>query len=418
MQITARHRRRARARRRAGARRARAGSTRRSSRARARLRRVPRDAGRVPARPRRRDHRRARRRRSSGSPSRSAPCSPLTICAGFGMQRYTNSGQAMRAILALLALTGNIGRPGAGWVYAEPPDAGVLGREGPARVLPARARRGSRPRVGVDGAARRRDMLAQRDPPLRMAWIERGNPVTQQPQTAPCCGRCARSTSASSSTSSSPTRRARRTSSCPPRTMFEQSDVIGAYWHHYLQLKQKVIEPPRRGEAGVGDLLAARRAAGLRPAARRRSRRRSRATTAVEAYLDGAAGAVSGADARPPARGPGASRPAPRRSRSPTSSSRRRRGGSSSLSARPRARWGVDDCRGFAAGRAAGAGAGASRCTCSPPTPRTASTRSSATCRRSAGLAPAPFVAMHPRDARARGLAGGHAPASSTIAAS
>ena len=28
---------------------------------------------------------------------------PATICAGYGMQRYTNSGQAMRAIIALLA---------------------------------------------------------------------------------------------------------------------------------------------------------------------------------------------------------------------------------------------------------------------------------------------------------------------------
>ncbi|MGB5659455.1 MAG: molybdopterin-dependent oxidoreductase, partial [Thermoanaerobaculia bacterium] len=45
-------------------------------------------------------------------------CSPLTLCAGFGMQRYTNSGQAMRALIALVAITGNLGKPGAGWVYA------------------------------------------------------------------------------------------------------------------------------------------------------------------------------------------------------------------------------------------------------------------------------------------------------------
>ena len=43
---------------------------------------------------------------------------PLSICAGFGMQRYTNSAQTMRALIALLALTGNIGKPGAGWIYA------------------------------------------------------------------------------------------------------------------------------------------------------------------------------------------------------------------------------------------------------------------------------------------------------------
>jgi anaerobic selenocysteine-containing dehydrogenase len=30
----------------------------------------------------------------------------------------------------------------------------------------------------------------------------------------------------------------------PSKSLFEQTDVIGAYWHGYLQLRQKVIEPP------------------------------------------------------------------------------------------------------------------------------------------------------------------------------
>ena len=29
---------------------------------------------------------------------------PATICAGYGMQRYANSGQTMRALISLLAL--------------------------------------------------------------------------------------------------------------------------------------------------------------------------------------------------------------------------------------------------------------------------------------------------------------------------
>ena len=37
---------------------------------------------------------------------------PATISAGFGMQRYTNSGQAMRAILAILAVATLMARPG------------------------------------------------------------------------------------------------------------------------------------------------------------------------------------------------------------------------------------------------------------------------------------------------------------------
>jgi anaerobic selenocysteine-containing dehydrogenase len=42
--------------------------------------------------------------------------------------------------------------------------------------------------------------------------------------------------------------------------MFEQSDVIGAYWHAYLQLKQKVVEPPGevKTESEIYRLLAKR----------------------------------------------------------------------------------------------------------------------------------------------------------------
>jgi anaerobic selenocysteine-containing dehydrogenase len=30
----------------------------------------------------------------------------------------------------------------------------------------------------------------------------------------------------------------------PAKTLFEQTDVINAYWHAYIQIKQKIIEPP------------------------------------------------------------------------------------------------------------------------------------------------------------------------------
>jgi len=75
---------------------------------------------------------------------------PMTITAGYGMQRYTNAGQTMRAIVALLAITGNFGRPGAGWVYANHLRRG----EGSPRLLPARAPRRRRACLDLDGPAR------------------------------------------------------------------------------------------------------------------------------------------------------------------------------------------------------------------------------------------------------------------------
>ena len=98
------------------------------------------------------------------------------------MQRYTNSGQTLRAMLALLALTGQIGRPGAGWMYANLQTAVFHPLKEPLNLYPPEQPDGV-VRVGVSTARLGRDMAAQADPPLRMAWVERGNPIPQNPDT-------------------------------------------------------------------------------------------------------------------------------------------------------------------------------------------------------------------------------------------
>jgi len=167
---------------------------------------------------------------------------PLSICAGFGMQRYTNSAQAMRSLIALLALTGNIGRPGSGWIYANlqsdifssvreplalyPPDTD----DDPIRVSVATARLGQ-------------EMLEQRDPELKVAWVERGNPVTQNPQTSTVL-EAFRALDFRVVVDQFLSDTAREADIVlPAKTMFEQTDVIGAYWHPYIQIKAKLIEP-------------------------------------------------------------------------------------------------------------------------------------------------------------------------------
>jgi anaerobic selenocysteine-containing dehydrogenase len=172
-----------------------------------------------------------------------ATVAPLSICAGFGMQRYTNSAQTMRSLIALLALTGNIGKPGAGWIYANlqsdifssvpeplalyPPDTD----DDPIRVSVSTARLGP-------------EMLEQSDPRLRVAWVERGNPVTQNPQTATVL-EAFRSLDFRVVVDQFLTDTAREADIVlPAKTMFEQTDVIGAYWHPYIQIKDKLIEPP------------------------------------------------------------------------------------------------------------------------------------------------------------------------------
>ena len=43
---------------------------------------------------------------------------PMTILPGYGLQRHQNGGQTIRSVLLLSVLTGNIGRPGSGFNYA------------------------------------------------------------------------------------------------------------------------------------------------------------------------------------------------------------------------------------------------------------------------------------------------------------
>ncbi len=184
---------------------------------------------------------------------------PVTLCPGFGMQRYTNSGQTMRALLALLAITGNIGKPGAGWVYANLQSHIFDAVKDPLACYPP-DNPGGPIRVSISMARLGRDMLATANPPLRMAWVERGNPVTQNPETNTVL-EAFRALEFRVVVDQFLTDTAREADLVlPAKTMFEQSDVIGAYWHPYIQYKQKIIEPPGevKPESEIYHLLAQR----------------------------------------------------------------------------------------------------------------------------------------------------------------
>jgi len=172
-----------------------------------------------------------------------AQTKPITITAGYGMQRYTNSGQTMRAILSLLAITGNIGFPGAGWVYANLQSHIFCSLKDPVASFPS-ANDDKDIRVSVSMAKLGNDILESTEPPLKMIWVERGNPVTQNPDTNRVI-KAFRSLDFCVVVDQFMTDTAKEADIIlPAKTMFEQADVINAYWHSYIQYKAKVIEPP------------------------------------------------------------------------------------------------------------------------------------------------------------------------------
>lgn len=168
---------------------------------------------------------------------------PMTLVPGFGMQRYTNAGQTMRAMLALVVITGNLGQPGAGWQYANLATQVFSPERDPLDFYPPEHPDGV-VRVGISTARLGRDIASLSDPPLKFAWVERGNPLGQNPDSH-------RVLAAWKALDFRVVVEERFTDTAleadlvlPAKSLFEQSDVIGAYWHPYLQLRQKCMEPP------------------------------------------------------------------------------------------------------------------------------------------------------------------------------
>ncbi len=167
---------------------------------------------------------------------------PVTFLPGYGLQRHSNGGQTTRSILALAVLTGNIGKRGAGFNYAnlqgyvydtvkEPlsyyPD--------PVNDMPFR-RAVSMAKLGTD-------MLNLSGPPLKAAWIERGNPLIQSPDSAHV-------NHAFSNLEFKVVVDQFMTDTAsvadiilPAKDIFEQSDIVSSYWSPYIQFKPKILEP-------------------------------------------------------------------------------------------------------------------------------------------------------------------------------
>lgn len=166
---------------------------------------------------------------------------PMTLIPGYGMQRYANGGQSIRCLLSLSVITGNIGKSGACWHYANLQSYIFDTIKEPESYYPGSEDACFRRKISV--ARLGEDILAQTDPEIKMIWVERGNPLTQNPN-------------------STKNKEAFRKADfrvvvdqfftdtaleadliLPAKNMFEQTDIVGSYWNPYVQLRQKVVEP-------------------------------------------------------------------------------------------------------------------------------------------------------------------------------
>ncbi len=98
---------------------------------------------------------------------------PACIWAGFGLQRYTNGGQTLRAIDALGALAGHLGEQGGGVQYAQFETWRFSGAiQNPPHPINQTERLANINRFSEEA-------LNYTDPPVKMLWISGRNPLSQ-----------------------------------------------------------------------------------------------------------------------------------------------------------------------------------------------------------------------------------------------
>ncbi len=166
----------------------------------------------------------------------------MTIVPGYGMQRYSNGGQTLRCLLMIQVLSGNIGKAGSCWHYADL-QSDIFSRiKEPESYYPT----GNNDEIfrrTISTALLGEHMLGLKDPEIKMAWVERGNPLCQNPD------------------SNRVKKAFQKLDFCvvvdqfltdtameadivlPAKNMFEQSDIVFSYWHPYLQLKPQILQP-------------------------------------------------------------------------------------------------------------------------------------------------------------------------------
>lgn len=102
---------------------------------------------------------------------------PAAIILGYGIQRYSNGGNTVRAIDALGALTGNIGISGGGVSYNNQVSDGIVDMEFiTGKSLAKNMRTYKRPLLADF-------ILNEENPPVKMIYTARANPINQSMDT-------------------------------------------------------------------------------------------------------------------------------------------------------------------------------------------------------------------------------------------
>lgn len=161
---------------------------------------------------------------------------PVATFIGAGLQRYRFGGETVRFINALALISGNVGVSGGGAYFHlhsfRNLDLGWV--RGP----------GHKGRRGFHIATIGKDILAAREPPVRMIWVNGINVVNQAPNALETA-RAFKQVGFKVVVDAFMNDTAQRADLVLPcALMLEQEDVVGSFLHEYVQMVSPVCPPP------------------------------------------------------------------------------------------------------------------------------------------------------------------------------
>ncbi|MDD7997052.1 molybdopterin-dependent oxidoreductase [Kosakonia radicincitans] len=197
-----------------------------------------------------------------------AAVKPATIWIGYGMQRHINGGANVRAIDALVAMTGNIGLEGGGARYGhlytwgfnyhamlqkQPAGSvGFTGQKGPKGEFDFAAKtEASYTDRSVNINKTAQAILDTNDPPIRMLWVACKNPLSQdfdhnkmlkafkKLEMVVCVDHFFNKTVEQADIV------------LPATTQMEEWNVSVSYWHYWLTINQPAIKPMYESKSDI-----------------------------------------------------------------------------------------------------------------------------------------------------------------------
>lgn len=169
-----------------------------------------------------------------------ATTKPANIWIGYGMQRHTNGGQNVRAIDALAAITGNIGKAGGGANYAQLDSWGFSYH---AMMFEAPEGSGGEKNREININNFGADVLAANEPPIKMMWIACRNPMQQDPETA-VVKKAFESMDLVVTADLFMNKTVEMSDIVlPVTTPFESPGVNVSYWHYWMNINEQAIKP-------------------------------------------------------------------------------------------------------------------------------------------------------------------------------